>query len=206
MRRLRAAIPATLAESQLFGHVAGSFTGARKDHRGHFQEADGGTLFLDELGELPLTMQPKLLRVLEEQLVTPVGASHGRKVDVRIIAATNLDLQEAVADERFRGDLYARIAEITLSMPSLASRREDILSLLELGLGPDAPPLERGCSRASRRKAATSRSWPAPWGDLAGRSTATSRCTNSSSTTSADGGSGLSCRMRRQWSGGSSTA
>jgi DNA-binding NtrC family response regulator len=135
------AIPATLAESQLFGHVAGSFTGAARDHQGFFRAAQGGTLFLDELGELPPPIQPKLLRVLEDRTVLPVGAFNPIPVDVRIVAATNRDLEGALADDQFRGDLFARLAEITIQTPPLRARREDILRLFALGFGPDMPSL-----------------------------------------------------------------
>ncbi|MCG8417865.1 MAG: sigma 54-interacting transcriptional regulator [Proteobacteria bacterium] len=135
------AIPESLAESQLFGHVAGAFTGASGSQKGYFEAAHRGTLFLDELGELSASLQPKLLRVLEEHVVTPLGSSQAHPVDVRVIAATNVNLGGAMQARRFRGDLYARIAEITLSTPPLRERREDILPLLVRGLGGKAPPL-----------------------------------------------------------------
>ena len=136
-----AAIPAALAESQLFGHVAGSFTGAQRNHDGYFRQADGGTLFLDEVGELPLDIQPKLLRVLEDRAVTPVGDVKSISLNIRIVAATNRNLEEAIGEQRFRGDLFARIAELTLNTPPLWQRREDILPLFELGFGHDMPAL-----------------------------------------------------------------
>lgn len=136
-----AAIPAQLAESQLFGHLAGAFTGARADATGVFREADGGTLFLDEIGDLPAALQPKLLHAVEEGEIVPVGATRPVAVDVRIVAATSVDLEEAVRDGRFRGDLYARLAEIVVRLPPLADRREDVLDLLVGALGEDAPPL-----------------------------------------------------------------
>ncbi len=132
-----AAIPETLAESQLFGHKAGSFTGARGDHPGFFRQAEGGTLFLDEVGELVPALQPKLLRVLDEHIVTPVGSTSGTPVDVRVIAATNRDLATEVEKGTFRADLFARLAELTVFIPPLRSRREDILVLLQTALGPD---------------------------------------------------------------------
>lgn len=127
-----AGIPEGLAESELFGHRQGAFTGAKRDHDGMFVRAHRGTLFLDELGELPLTLQPKLLRVLEHGEVTPVGGSRSTSVDVRLVAATNRDLIQEVEAGRFRGDLYARVAEMTIRLPALAARREDVLILLDL--------------------------------------------------------------------------
>lgn len=129
-----AAIPENLAESQLFGHKAGAFTGAQKDHAGFFREAHGGTLFLDELGELPLSLQPKLLRVLDEKQVLAVGATTGAPVDVRVVAATNRHIAREVETGAFRGDLFARIAEITVSLPPLRARIEDVPALLEAAL------------------------------------------------------------------------
>ena len=135
-----AAIPENLAESQLFGHKAGSFTGAHKDHLGFFRQADGGTLFLDEVGELPLGLQPKLLRVLDEGHVFAVGATSGVPVDVRVVAATNRHIANEVEQGRFRGDLFSRLAEITISLPPLRARREDVLLLLARAL-PDGVTL-----------------------------------------------------------------
>jgi transcriptional regulator with GAF, ATPase, and Fis domain len=135
------AIPETLAESQLFGHKKGAFTGAQADHVGLFAQADGGTLFLDELGELPAALQPKLLRVLDDKRVWPVGATEPIEVDVRLVCATNRDLEAAVADDRFRGDLFARVAEIPINLPPLRERPEDVIDLVEHALEAGAPPL-----------------------------------------------------------------
>jgi DNA-binding NtrC family response regulator len=136
-----AAIPEQLAESELFGHVAGAFTGARGDHQGFFRAADGGTIFLDEVGDLSPQLQPKLLRVLEQRVVMPVGATTPVPCDVRIVAATNKKLDAAVADQAFRGDLYARLSEFTVQLPPLCERREDVLLLLRHAFGADMPPL-----------------------------------------------------------------
>jgi len=125
-----AAIPASLAEAQLFGHSAGAFTGAQRASVGVFRAASGGTLFLDEIGDLPLEVQPKLLRVLEERTVVALGGTSATAVDVRVVAATNRDLIDDVRAGRFRGDLYARLAEFTIELPPLRERREDILPIL----------------------------------------------------------------------------
>jgi len=124
------AIPANLVESTLFGHEKGSFTGATGRHMGKFQEADGGTLFLDEIGELPLDMQVKLLRALQEGEVDPVGSKCPVKVDVRIISATNRDLTKEVEAGRFREDLFYRLNVFPIEVPSLLTRKEDIPALV----------------------------------------------------------------------------
>ncbi len=121
-----AAIPETLFESELFGHVRGAFTSAHGPKRGLFQSAHGGTLFLDEIGDMPLGMQVKLLRAVQEREVREVGAEHSTKVDVRILAATNRDLGEAVKVGSFRNDLYYRISVVPLQIPPLRERRDDI--------------------------------------------------------------------------------
>jgi DNA-binding NtrC family response regulator len=123
------AIPEGTIESELFGHVKGSFTNADRDRKGYFSEADGGTIFLDEIGELPLSMQAKLLRVLEQGEFLPVGSSHTIKVDVRVISATNVNLLEAIRKGKFREDLYYRLNQIHLSVPPLRERKEDIYLL-----------------------------------------------------------------------------
>ncbi|MEW6486652.1 MAG: sigma-54 dependent transcriptional regulator [Thermodesulfobacteriota bacterium] len=121
-----AAIPRELLESELFGHVKGSFTGAVRDRAGKFEEASGGTLFLDEIGELPVELQAKILRALQEMEVTPVGANQPIRVDVRIVAATNRDLEEEIEEGRFREDLYYRLAVVPIHVPSLRERPDDI--------------------------------------------------------------------------------
>ena len=124
-----AAIPETLLESVLFGHKKGAFTGAIKDHLGHFVEAHGGTIFLDEIGEMRMPMQSKLLRTLQEGEVRAVGDSKTRKVDVRVIAATNQNLEAAVKAGRFREDLYFRLNVLRLELPPLRARGRDIVVL-----------------------------------------------------------------------------
>lgn len=142
------AIPTELAESMLFGHVRGSFTGATANRKGWFELADKGTLFLDEIGDMPLGLQAKLLRVLEDGIVVPVGASHVRRVDVRVVAATNADLHERIARGLFRKDLYFRLARYQVEMPPLRERTEDVgvlaehfLEMFASEMGVPKPPL-----------------------------------------------------------------
>jgi DNA-binding NtrC family response regulator len=125
------AIPSELAESMLFGHVRGSFTGATSDSKGWFELADGGTLFLDEIGDMAPALQAKLLRVLEDGEVVPVGANHSRRVDVRVVAATNADLHERIADGVFREDLYFRLARYLVEIPPLRERPDDVAVLAD---------------------------------------------------------------------------
>lgn len=125
------AIPEELLEAELFGHEKGAFTGADKTRQGHFGAAEGGTIFLDEVGDMPLRLQAKLLRVLQERQYTPIGSSITRKLDIRFIAATNKDLEEAVKAKRFRLDLYHRLYVLPVHLPPLIERREDIRPLAE---------------------------------------------------------------------------
>ncbi len=120
------AIPENLLESELFGYSKGAFTGADKDHAGLFSQADGGTICLDEIGDIPVNLQTKLLRVLQEQEIKPLGADTSSKIDVRIIASTNADLEKKITEGKFREDLYYRLEVLTLHMPSLTEIAEDI--------------------------------------------------------------------------------
>ena len=126
-----AAIPEPLLESELFGHRKGAFTGASYDHKGLFQSADGGTVFLDEIGDMPVALQVKLLRALQEREVRPVGATQSVAVDVRIVSATHRNLEERVARGEFREDLYYRLNVVSFTVPALAERREDIVPLAQ---------------------------------------------------------------------------
>jgi DNA-binding NtrC family response regulator len=125
-----AALPESLLEPELFGHVRGSFTGAHRDRIGRFEEADGGTIFLDEIGEISASTQAKMLRVLQEKEIVRVGDNRPRRVDVRIVAATNRDLEREVAEGRFREDLYYRIQVIAIRIPPLRERRDDLVALI----------------------------------------------------------------------------
>ena len=125
------AIPENLLESQLFGHMKGSFTGAVNSQEGLFQRARGGTIFLDEIGEMPMSLQPKLLRVLEEKTVLPVGSTTPVKVNLRILAASNRDLKAEVEANRFREDLYYRLCVFEIDIPPLRKRLEDLPALVE---------------------------------------------------------------------------
>lgn len=126
-----AAIPSELIESELFGHVKGAFTSAVKDRAGKFETANGGTIFLDEIGDMSLSAQAKVLRALQENIITRVGADKDIKINVRVIAATNKDLKHEIAAGRFREDLYHRLAVIVIKVPGLNDRREDIQLLIE---------------------------------------------------------------------------
>lgn len=144
------AIPAELADAEFFGHTKGAYTGATSDRHGFFAQADGGTLFLDEIGDMPLTLQAKLLRVLEDGLVTPIGGRQSRKVDVRVVAATNVDIRAKVQAGQFRQDLYFRLAGYLISLPPLRERRGDVpllvehfLNLLGSQMGRDKPVITR---------------------------------------------------------------
>jgi two-component system nitrogen regulation response regulator GlnG len=148
-----AAIPENLLESELFGHVRGAFTGADTSKVGFFKAAGKGTLFLDEIGELPLVMQGKLLRVLEERTVCPVGGVKEEPIQARVIAATNRDLRQEIGAGRFREDLYYRLTALTIEVPPLRQRREDIPALFSMFLEESAskhPPLRRFWQRASQ--------------------------------------------------------
>ena len=142
------AVPGELAESLFFGHTKGSFTGATSDRKGYFELADGGTLFLDEIGDMPATLQAKLLRVLEDGMVTPVGATQPRSVDVRVISATNADLPAKIASGDFRQDLFYRLARFSVETPPLRARPEDLpllaghfLTVFATEMGMTAPTL-----------------------------------------------------------------
>ena len=128
------AVTETLFESELFGHVKGAFTDARSDHTGKFEQADGGTLFLDEIGNIPLHLQAKLLRALQNRCITRVGGSRSIPVDIRLICATNMDLPRMVAEGRFREDLWYRINTTEIQLPPLRERRDEILPLAEMFL------------------------------------------------------------------------
>jgi len=141
------AFPETLLESELFGYVKGAFTGANQNKRGLFEVADGGTIFLDEIGEMTLAMQVKLLRVLQERTVRPVGSATEIPIDVRVIAATNRDLDKQVAENTFREDLYYRLSVIPIRVPGLRERKEDIPLLVNHFLKKYGPAAGKGISR-----------------------------------------------------------
>jgi transcriptional regulator with GAF, ATPase, and Fis domain len=149
----------TLIESELFGYEKGAFTGALKSKQGLFQAADGGTIFLDEVGELPLELQAKLLRVLQEKEVRPVGSNQRVKVDVRVIAATNRDLEAAYKNGTFRKDLYFRLNVVTLYVPALRERRSDIPMLVHWFLERYSPGSEMHVGSAAM-KALMQYDWP----------------------------------------------
>ncbi len=156
------AIPEQLVESELFGHVKGAFTGAMETRVGKLEVADGGTLFLDEIGEMPLDAQVKLLRVLQDGCFYPVGASKTIHVDLRVICATNRNLQEAVREGRFREDLFYRVNVLQIEMPPLRKRREDIPRLAAHFIAQQAPHLNARCTALAPKALArlASYSWP----------------------------------------------
>lgn len=143
------AFPETLLESELFGYVKGAFTGANQNKRGLFEVADRGTIFLDEIGEMDLTMQVKLLRVLQERCVRPVGGTDEIAIDVRVIAATNRDLEKQVAENNFREDLYYRLSVIPITVPPLRDRREDLPLLVNHFLRKYVPSARKYIGRVS---------------------------------------------------------
>jgi len=156
------AIPEALLESELFGHVKGAFTGAIRDHRGLFQEAEGGTLLLDEIGDMPTVLQVKLLRVLEERQVRPVGAARTEPMNVRIISATHRRLEDEMAAGRFREDLFYRLNVVSLAIPSLSARRDDIPLLVQAFLRRLAERYDKALTGVAPEamEALTMASWP----------------------------------------------
>ena len=169
-----AAIPRELIESELFGHMKGSFTGAVADRAGKFELADGGTLFLDEIGDMSLAAQAKVLRVLQEGVVTRIGGAKPIKVDVRVLAATNKDLEEEIAAGRFREDLFYRLNVVPIDVPPLRERREDIPELVA-----HFADAARAARPACRRGSSTPRPSSA-CSAAAGRATCASCATRSS--------------------------
>jgi transcriptional regulator with PAS, ATPase and Fis domain len=157
-----AALPEQLLESELFGHVKGAFTGASTAREGLFVTARGGVLFLDELGELPLSMQAKLLRVLNDGEVRPVGGTKSQTVDVRLVCATNRNLKQRVAEGAFREDLYYRVGVVELTLPSLRERHEDIVPIAEAILRARAVETREPVKklRADAVRALLSHPWP----------------------------------------------
>ena len=154
------AIPENLMEDMLFGHEKGAFTGAVKEHKGIFEQAQGGTVFLDEIGELPLNLQAKLLRVLQEKQATRLGASQATELDFRLVAATNKDLKKAIEEREFREDLYFRISTFRLSIPTLAERRQDILPLAALMLQKFSNETDEKVFSQEAQRALLSYHWP----------------------------------------------
>jgi two-component system response regulator AtoC len=157
-----AALPEALLESELFGHTRGAFTDARSTRRGLFQQAQGGTVFLDEIGDLPLSLQPRLLRVLQERKVRPVGSDSEVDIDVRVLAATNLDLEKAVTERQFREDLYYRLNVVQLRLPPLRARGNDVLLLAQHVLDQTAIRLSKRVQRLTPKVAERllAYSWP----------------------------------------------
>lgn len=159
----------SLAESQLFGHIRGAFTDAREDSLGYFRAADGGTLFLDEIGDLPLALQPKLLRAVELLEIQPLGSSRRHKVDVRLVAATNRDLRAMVKIGRFRADLFYRLSAASVTIPPLRDRPEDIAPLIAHFIGECNRAHGTSVTHVSARalNALESRTWPGNIRELA---------------------------------------
>lgn len=157
-----AALPSELLEAELFGHARGAFTGADRDRQGKFEVADGGTLFLDEIGDLPVALQAKLLRVLEDRAVEPLGTNKRVSFDVRVISSTNQNLEEAIASKRFRSDLFYRLNTFEIHLPPLRERRQDIDVLAPLFLDRFARELGKGTTRLSDAALALLRAydWP----------------------------------------------
>ena len=156
------AFPETLLESELFGYVKGAFTGANQNKRGLFEVADSGTIFLDEIGEMTLAMQVKLLRVLQERCLRPVGGTGEIAIDVRVIAATNRDLEKQVTENTFREDLYYRLSVIPITVPPLRERREDLPLLVNHFLKKYVPAAGKGIARVNTESLAAlgTYDWP----------------------------------------------
>ena len=159
------ALPPTLLESELFGHVRGAFTGATSSKAGLFEAAHQGTLFLDEIAELPLELQPKFLRALQDGEVRRIGETRPFRVDVRVLCATHQDLRRAVAERRFREDLYYRLKVFTLTVPPLRERREDLLPLMQMFLEQEGHATGKLTRRA--REAVLRYAWPGNVRELA---------------------------------------
>ena len=157
-----AAIPPELIDSELFGHKKGSFTSAIKDHKGKFEQADGGTIFLDEIGDMSLAAQAKVLRVLQEKKLTPVGGDKDIQVNVRVLSATNKNLQEEIAKGNFREDLYHRLSVIVIKVPSLDERKEDIPLLIDHFVGRWCSENGKGAKTFSKEAVdlLVEKSWP----------------------------------------------